>query len=230
MTLAPGSPVGPYEIVDLVGSGGMGEVYRARDPRLGRSVAIKVLPERFARSTDRLRRFEREARAAGALTHPGILTVFDVGTHDGMPYIVTELLDGETLRTALRTQRFGVRQSVVWAIEVARALACAHDAGILHRDLKPENLFLTRDGRVKILDFGIAKLFQPEGGTARDAETATRETLDGGVAGTAAYMSPEQIRDEPLDERCDVFALGATLFEMLTQRAPFAAPTPMRST
>ncbi len=203
----------------------MGEVYRARDPRLGRHVAIKVLPERFAHSADRLRRFEREARSAGALSHPNILTVFDVGSQDGTPYLVSELLEGETLRIALQRQPLGVRQSLSLGLQVARGLICAHEAGILHRDLKPENLFMTRDGQLKILDFGLAKLVHPEGDASPVADTATRDTDEGRVVGTAAYMSPEQIRGEPLDERCDIFALGAILFELMSRGPAFAGPS-----
>jgi eukaryotic-like serine/threonine-protein kinase len=222
VALVAGMVVGPYQVLELVGAGGMGEVYRALDPRLGRHVALKVLPDRFAHSAERLHRFEREARATGALNHPNILTVFDVGTEGGMPYIVSELLEGETLCALLRTQRVGVRQSLSLALQAAQGLASAHDAGILHRDLKPENLFLTRDGRLKILDFGLAKLMQPESGASPDALTATGE-LDGGrIAGTAAYMSPEQIRGERLDARCDIFALGAILYELVSGRPPFA--------
>jgi tetratricopeptide (TPR) repeat protein len=212
---------GPYEVVDLLGAGGMGEVYRAHDSRLHRDVALKVLPERFAHSADRLSRFEREARLAGALNHPNILTVFDIGSHDGSPYLVCELLEGETLHARLRLERMDVRQVLYLALQLARGLGCAHEAGILHRDLKPSNLFLTRDGRLKILDFGLAKLVQAELGTAREASTSTQDTDAGRAAGTAAYMSPEQIRDEHLDARCDIFALGAVLYESLAQRPPF---------
>jgi serine/threonine protein kinase len=221
VALLAGSRIGPYELLELLGTGGMGEVYRARDPRLGREVAIKVLPERFAHSADRVARFEREARAAGSLSHPNVLTVFDVGSQDGIHYLVSELLEGETMQAFLRFERPSLRQSLLLALEVARGLACAHQAGILHRDLKPENLFLTRAGPLKILDFGLAKLVQPDDGASPLSRTVTRDTDTGGLLGTAAYMSPEQIRDEPLDGRSDIFALGAILYELLSQRPAF---------
>ena len=222
MRLSAGTRLGPYEVAELLGAGGMGEVYRAHDPRLGRDVALKVLPERYANSADRLRRFEREARVAGALNHPNVLTVFDVGTQDGSPYLVSELLKGQTLHAVLRRGRMDVRQALYVALQLARGLACAHEAGIVHRDLKPGNIFVTGDGRVKILDFGLAKLVQPEGGSDRRAQTITDDTRSGRAAGTAAYMSPEQIRGESVDARGDVFALGAILYEMLARRPAFA--------
>ena len=219
LSIAPGTRLGPYEIVGLIGAGGMGEVYRARDPRLRRDVAVKVLPEAFARSPERLRRFAQEARAAGALTHPNVLTVFDVGSQDGTHYLVSELLDGETLQERLRRgEPIGVAEGLTLIVEVAKGAASAHEAGVLHRDLKPANVFVTRDGRVKILDFGVAKLLQPD---QAGAEGATATTNAGGPVGTAAYMSPEQIRDEPLDGRSDVFAMGAILYELVTGRTPF---------
>ena len=168
MTLAAGSKLGPYEILAPLGAGGMGEVYRAKDPRLGRDVAIKVLPATFSQDPDRLKRFEAEARAAGVLNHPGITAVYDFGTHDGAPYIVTELLEGETLRSRLGAGAVSVRKAIDYGVQMAKGLAAAHEKGIVHRDLKPENLFLTRDGRVKILDFGLAKL-KPE--TAESGQT-----------------------------------------------------------
>src|SRR5215471_11460169 len=163
MTLAEGSKLGPYEIVSLLGAGGMGEVYRARDPRLGRDVAIKVLPSSFSDNSDRLRRFAQEAKAAGILNHPNITAVFDIGDHEGSPYVVQELLEGETLRSILAGRKLPQRKAVEYALQMAHGLAAAHDKGIVHRDLKPENLFVTKDGRVKILDFGLAKLTQVEG-------------------------------------------------------------------
>src|SRR5215468_6646891 len=158
MTVAAGSRLGPYEILSPLGAGGMGEVYRAKDPRLGREVAIKVLPASLSRDADRLRRFEQEARAAGVLNHPNITAVYDVGTHDGSPYIVQELLEGETLRSELASGELSPRIAIDYALQIAHGLAAAHEKAIVHRDLKPENLFVTRDGRVKILDFGLAKL------------------------------------------------------------------------
>ena len=167
MTLAAGSKLGPYEILGQIGAGGMGEVYRAKDPRLGRDVAIKVLPASLSQGADRLRRFEQEARAAGVLNHPNITAVYDIGTHQDAPYVVQELLEGETLRTALSGGRIAQRKAIDYALQIAHGLAAAHEKGIVHRDLKPENLFITNDGRVKILDFGLAKLTlneaRPEG-------------------------------------------------------------------
>jgi hypothetical protein len=204
MTLAPHSRLGPYEIVAPIGAGGMGAVYRAKDPRLGRDVAIKVLPASFFEDADRLRRFEQEARAAGALNHPGITAVFDVGTHDGAPYLVQELLEGETLRAALASGRLSPRRAVDDAVQIAQGLAAAHEKGIVHRDLKPENLFVTRDGRVKILDFGLAKLASEGGeGSGTNLPTPTRGTEPGVVLGTLGYMSPEQVRGRPADARSD---------------------------
>src|SRR2546423_12305825 len=158
MILSAGLRLGPYEISTSVGSGGMGEVYRARDARLGRDVAVKVLPERFSKDQERLRRFEQEARAAGALNHPNVLTIFDIGSHEGMPYVVSELLEGVTLGEELKNGPLPIRKVLDYAAKVARGLAAAHDKGIFHRDLKPDNIFVTTDGRIKILDFGLAKL------------------------------------------------------------------------
>jgi len=200
----------------------MGEVYRARDPRLARDGAIKVLPASISEDPDRLRRFEQEARAAGMLNHPNITAVYDFGFHDGAPYVVQELLEGETLRTALAGGKLPQRRAVENAIEIARGLAAAHDKGIVHRDLKPENVFVTSDGRVKILDFGLAKLTQSEAdGGATNVPTMTRGTEPGVVLGTLGYMSPEQVRGKPADQRSDIFALGAMLYEMLSGKRAF---------
>src|SRR6202047_5295262 len=165
MNLTPGARLGPYEIISLLGAGGMGEVYRARDSRLKREVAVKVLPQAFSLDADRLRRFEQEALATAALHHPNILAVFDLGTNEGSPYVVSELLEGETLRERLRSGSIALRKTLDYALQIAHGLAAAHEKGIVHRDLKPENLFLTKDGRVKILDFGLAKLTQAESGS-----------------------------------------------------------------
>ena len=225
MGLKVGSSLGPYEIVSLLGAGGMGEVYRARDPRLSRDVAVKVLPGSLAGDAGRLRRFEHEARAAGILNHPNLTTVYDVGREGGVSYVVEELLEGETLRVALARGPLPPSEALDIAVQVARGLAAAHEKGIVHRDLKPENLFRTREGRVKILDFGLAKLLpDPVAGEASRLPTASALTAQGVVLGTLAYMSPEQLRGNGrVDTRSDVFSLGVVLYEMLTGRRPFDA-------
>ena len=225
MSLATGTKLGPYEIVSLLGAGGMGEVYRARDSRLKREVAIKVLPRTLSADADRLRRFEQEALATAALNHPNILAVFDIGTTDGAPYVVSELLEGETLRERLRSGAIPVRKTLEYAMQIARGLAAAHEKGIVHRDLKPENLFLTKDGRVKILDFGLAKLTQPETGDQTPA-TMTHVTEAGVVMGTAGYMSPEQVRGAAVGPRSDIFSFGAILYEMVSGKRAFHRETP----
>jgi TolB-like protein len=216
--------VGPYRVEALVGAGGMGEVYRAHDARLNRDVAVKFLPQEFVSDVDRLRRFEQEARATAALNHPNILSVHDVGTYDGVPYFVCELLSGETLRARLQRGPQSIREVANYGVQLARGLAAAHDRGIVHRDVKPENLFITTDGRLKILDFGVAKAVAPAD-VKDDMPTATsvRLTEPGRIVGTVPYMSPEQVRGAPTDSRSDVFAVGAVLFEMLTGRAAFEA-------
>ncbi|MEO8191252.1 MAG: protein kinase [Acidobacteriota bacterium] len=222
MTLAAGSRLGPYEIVAPIGAGGMGEVWRARDPRLGREVAIKVLPASFSADADRLRRFEQEARAAGILNHPNITAVLDIGEHEGAPYVVQELLEGETLRQTLAGGKLSARRAIDYAIQIAHGLAAAHEKGIVHRDLKPENLFATKDGRVKILDFGLARMTQAEeGGQATNLPTATAGTEPGVVLGTLGYMSPEQVRGKTADARSDIFSFGAILYEMLAGQRAF---------
>jgi len=225
MKLAAGERLGPYEVVAPLGVGGMGEVYRARDPRIGRDVAIKVLPASFAADPDRLGRFEQEARAAGGLNHPNLLVVFDLGTHQGSPYLVTELLEGETLRERLQRDAVPPRKATDWAAQIAEAAAAAHERGVIHRDIKPENVFLTRDERIKLLDFGLAKLVLGDALPAADEATRTRQTDPGSVLGTPGYMAPEQVRAEPVDERTDVFALGIVLAEMLTGSHPFQQGT-----
>jgi Tol biopolymer transport system component len=222
MTLAAGSKLGPYEILGPIGAGGMGEVYRARDPRLGREVAIKVLPASFSADPDRLRRFEREARAAGLLNHPNITAVYDIGSYEAAPYVVQELLEGVTLRARLARGRLPPRTAIQYAKPIALGLAAAHEKGIVHRDLKPENLFVTKDERVKILDFGLAKLtHQEEAGPLSNLPTATPTTDSGTVMGTVGYMSPEQVRGKPADARSDIFSFGAILYEMLSGRRAF---------
>src|SRR4051812_37529049 len=227
MAIAPGTKLGPYEIVSPVGAGGMGEVYRARDQRLGRDVAIKVLPASLSRDAERLRRFEQEARAAAALNHPDIRAVFDIGTHDGSPYLVTELLEGETLRERMQARALSPRKAVDYAQQIARGLVAAHEKGILHRDLKPENIFVTGGGQVKILDFGLAKLMQPEGSaSASDSPTLASGTAAGVVLGTVGYMSPEQVRGLAVDARSDLFSLGTILYEMVSGKRAFGGDTP----
>src|ERR1700736_2016238 len=223
MPLSSGTRFGPYEITAPLGAGGMGEVYRARDTRLDREVAIKVLPEFVSSDPDRLWRFEQEARAAAALNHPNILAVYQMGTYEGMPYLVSELLEGETLRESLRRGPVVLRKAIDYGVQIAHGLAAAHEKGIVHRDLKPENLFVTKDGRVKILDFGLAKLERPdsEGSGQTNMPTATRGTEPGVVLGTLGYMSPEQVRGRPADPRSDIFAFGAILYEMLSGKRAF---------
>ncbi len=223
MTIAKGVSLGPYEIVAHIGAGGMGDVWRARDSRIGRDVAVKILPESWGEGDERVRRFEQEARAAGALNHPGLVTIFDVGTTSGSPYIVMELLEGQTLRDAIGKgdpQPLPLRKAIDYGQQIASALAVAHEKGIIHRDLKPENLFITADDRVKILDFGLAKLAAdaPESDVTH---TQRHLTSAGIVVGTPGYMSPEQARAQSLDHRTDIFSLGTVLYEMVTGKCPF---------
>ncbi|HEV8610610.1 MAG TPA: protein kinase, partial [Thermoanaerobaculia bacterium] len=223
MTLSPGARLGPYEIVSPLGAGGMGEVYRARDTRLERAVAIKVLPARLAADADALARFEREARAVAALSHPNILAIHDFGSDGGVVYAVAELLEGATLRERLATGALPSRKAVEYAVQAAQGLAAAHERGIVHRDLKPENVFVTNDGRVKLLDFGLARLRGAESAMGRETEapTAAIATEPGVVMGTVGYMSPEQVRGQAADHRSDIFALGAVLYEMLSGKRAF---------
>ncbi len=219
-----GQSIGPYKIISLLGAGGMGEVYRAHDSRLGRDVALKLLPDSFAGGTEGVRRFQQEARAASALNHPNILAIYDIGEHDGSPYIVSELLEGETLREKFSSVPLATRKALDYALQTARGLAAAHDKGIVHRDLKPDNLFVTKDGRVKILDFGIAKLMQQSaagGELETEAPTLMVHTNSGMVIGTAGYMSPEQVRGRSVDTRSDIFSFGAILYEALSGRRAF---------
>lgn len=220
-----GHQVGPYLLSELVGAGGMGDVYRAADSRLGRDVAIKVLPEAFSGNPDLLPRFEQEARAAAALNHPNILAVFDVGKHEGAPYIVSELLEGQTLRDALNGGALPIRHAIDYAIQMANGLAAAHEKGIVHRDVKPENLFITTDGRVKILDFGVAKLVRRRTVDSELPPRRAESTVPGALIGTVGYMSPEQVRGESVDHRSDIFSFGAVLYEMVTGRRAFERGT-----
>ena len=227
MALSPNTRFGRYEIRSLLGKGGMGEVYRARDPKLGRDVAVKVLSAALSVDAERLRRFEQEAQAAGALNHPNILAIHDIGTHDRAPYIVSELLEGETLREQMNGRAIPARKAVDYALQIARGLAAAHARGIVHRDLKPENIFVTRGGHIKILDFGLAKLVRPQFTHEVDMSAPTLQvnTTPGQVMGTVGYMSPEQVRGEAVDHRTDIFAFGTVLYEMLSGKPAFRGQT-----
>jgi len=223
MTLSHGTNIGRYEIRSQLGAGGMGEVYQARDPKINRDVAIKVLPAAFSSDADRLRRFEQEVQATGKLNHPNILAVYDVETHNGAPYVVYELLEGETLRERLRGGAVSTRKAVDFASQIANGLSAAHGKGIVHRDLKPDNIFITNDGHVKILDFGLAKLLESSSDTDNQTDVLTRKvnTDPGAVMGTAGYMSPEQVRGRPVDHRTDIFSFGAVFYEMLSGKRAF---------
>jgi len=221
--IGSGTRIGPYEVIAWLGAGGMGDVYRARDARLGRDVALKLIAGASAADPSRVHRFEQEARAAGQINHPNILSVYDVGVHDGVPFIVSELLEGESLRNRLQKSAIPLRKAVDYARQAAEALASAHEKGVVHRDIKPDNLFLTADGRLKILDFGIAKLRAAD--DAHGGPGALTNTAEGTVVGTAGYMSPEQVRGEPVDGRSDIFSLGAVIYEMVTGRQAFSRPT-----
>lgn len=234
VTIAAGVRIGPYQILGPLGAGGMGEVYRARDERIGRDVAVKIIPASFAENVDRLGRFEQEARAAGALNHPNLVTIHELGRHEGAPYIAMELLEGHTLRELLDERGPGAsrddaqrgspipqRKAIDYAVQIASGLAAAHERGVVHRDLKPENIFVTADGRVKILDFGLAKQAGDDTSNQPDAATAKRDTAPGTVMGTVGYMSPEQVRGQAVDHRTDIFSFGSVLYEMLTGRRAF---------
>jgi Tol biopolymer transport system component len=222
MALAAGTKLDGYEVLSLLGEGGMGEVYRARDPVLKREVAIKVLPQFFSQDPERMRRFQQEAQAAAALNHPNILAVYQLGNFEGTTYLVAELLDGGTLRQELTYGALPARKAIDYGVQIAHGLAAAHEKGIVHRDLKPENIFITRDARAKILDFGLAKLMLPEDG---ETVTAHDQTTPGQVMGTAGYMAPEQVRGEAVDHRADIFAFGAILYELVTRERAFKKPT-----
>src|SRR5260370_14640226 len=219
-----GQLFGHYRVLEKIGSGGMGEVFRARDERLGRDVALKLIRPASSNNPDHLRRFEQEARAAAALNHPNILAIYDVGFEGTTPYIVSELLEGKNLRQRLSEGTIPVREAADYALQIAQGLTAAHDRLIVHRDLKPENLFLTNDGRVKILDFGVAKLQTPAEET-RSIESLTTVTKHGTVIGTVAYMSPEQLRAKPVDHRSDIFSFGAILYEMMAGSRAFHCET-----
>src|SRR5579862_7658122 len=222
MPLAPGTMLGQYEILSPLGVGGMGEVYVARDSRLHREVAIKVLPQLISLEQDRLFRFEQEARAAAALNHPNILSVYQMGTYMGIPYMVSELLEGRTLGETLRSGQMPLRKVLDYGVQIARGLAAAHEKGIVHRDLKPDNLFVTKDGRIKILDFGLAKMVERK--ESERAPNAT-VTVPGLTLGTIGYMAPEQVRGLQADSRSDIFSLGVILYEMVLGKRAFDKPT-----
>lgn len=219
MALTSGTKLGPYEIQSPLGAGGMGEVYRARDTRLERIVAIKILPAAFASDADRLVRFQQEARVLSALNHPNLVTIFDVGNQDSCYYLVCELLEGETLRERLNSGPLALRKAVDYGIQMANGLGAAHEKGIVHRDLKPDNIFITKDGRVRILDFGLAKSTTAAG--ENTATIASPATVSGVVMGTVGYMSPEQVRGKAVDLRSDIFSFGAILYEMAAGQRAF---------
>ena len=222
-----GTTIAHYQITDKIGQGGMGEVYRASDTKLDREVAIKVLPEGFANDPERLSRFEREAKTLAALNHPNIMVIHDVGLHERIPYLVTELLEGRTLRDALKGGSLSSSRTMDYTQQVAHGMAAAHGKGIIHRDLKPENLFVTKDGQIKVLDFGLAKLnAPPKEDSLTESEASTQP---GRVLGTPAYMSPEQVRGEPADARSDIFSFGCVGFEMLTGGRAFGRDTPVET-
>ena len=227
MPLQAGARLGPYEIIALIGAGGMGEVWLATELRLGRKVALKLLPAELTRDPVRIQRFEQEARAASALTHPNVCTIHALGeTDDAQHYIAMEYVEGETLRQRLSTTRLSIREALDIAIQVAAALSAAHAAGIIHRDIKPENVMRRPDGFVKVLDFGLAKLAPAARDVAAADTTRTMLKTDAGlVVGTAAYMSPEQARGQEVDARTDIWSLGVLLYEMVAGRSPFAGPT-----
>ncbi|HET9795519.1 MAG TPA: serine/threonine-protein kinase, partial [Thermoanaerobaculia bacterium] len=226
MTLASGTRLGPYEILSPIGAGGMGEVYRARDARLGREVAVKTLPAEMSQSADRLGRFEQEARSASALDHPNIIAVYDIGRSGDVVYMAMQLVEGRTLREMLEAAPFPPRRVLDLGCQIAEGLASAHAAGIVHRDLKPENVMISKDGFVKILDFGLAKLAEPSPGNVSDMPTqAAPSTTPGTIMGTVGYMSPEQASGAKTDFRSDQFSLGTMLYEMSTGKKAFQRPT-----
>src|SRR5262245_762498 len=228
LIMRSGDRLGPYEIISQLGSGGMGEVYRARDTRLAREVAIKILPAEFSNKKDRLERFEQEARSASALNHPNIIAVYDVGSQNGISYIAMELVDGNTVRELLTDGRIALRRTVSIAAQFADGLAKAHAAGIIHRDLKPENLMITQDNFVKILDFGLAKTsdLPSIGGSVLSTVAKTGE---GTILGTVGYMSPEQASGKLVDFRSDQFSFGSILYEMITGKRAFARDSAVQS-
>jgi eukaryotic-like serine/threonine-protein kinase len=225
MAIRSGTKLGQYEVIAPLGAGGMGEVYRARDVILKREVAIKIMPPAYSSDPQRLHRFQQEAEVTATLNHPNVLSLYHIGEHDGCPYLVTELLEGETLRQRLRGGALPVRSAIDFGVQIARGLAAAHEKGIVHRDLKPDNLFVTKDSRIKILDFGLAKLIHPEPENDLTATTIERQTDAGVILGTVGYMAPEQVRGCRADARADIFAVGAILYEMLVGKRAFKGAT-----
>jgi serine/threonine protein kinase len=226
--MTAGEKIGPYEITGFLGAGAMGEVHRARDPRLGREVAIKTLPASLGAEAERVKRFDLEVRAAGSLNHPNILTVYDAGTFEGVPYLVSELLEGDTLRARLKDGPLPLRRALELGAQAANGLAAAHARGIVHRDLKPENLFVTTQGALKILDFGLAKLVEKNGGSLLEGDSlAGTMTAAGVFMGTVGYIAPEQARGLQATAASDVFALGCVLYEMVTGTRAFHKDSPL---
>ena len=226
MPLTVGERLGPYEINGLIGKGGMGEVYRARDTRLGRTVAIKVLPAEFSAQEERLRRFEQEAQVLGALNHPNLLAIHDVGSQNGTHFLVSELLEGESLGERLQQGALPVRKAMDLGVQIAKGLAAAHEKGIVHRDLKPRNIMVTPAGVVKVLDFGLARVAEETASDKEDSPTITiSPTRAGVILGTAGYMSPEQARGMPVDNRADIWAFGCVVYEMVTGKPAFPGAT-----
>jgi serine/threonine protein kinase len=226
MTLQSGSRLGRYEVDGLIASGGMGDVYRARDIRLNRRVALKVLAANVVSDPERLTRFTQEARTTALINHPNIVAVYDVGSEEGLPFVVSELLRGETLRARLKDGALPERMAVSHALDIAQGLIAAHHLGVVHRDLKPENIFVTDDGRLKILDFGLAKCRNETLGLPDDS---SKSTQPGTILGTVGYMSPEQVRGAVVDERADIFSLGVILYELVAGGAPFERETPIET-
>lgn len=230
MSLSLGARLGSYEITSLLGSGGMGQVYRAKDLKLGRDVAIKVLREELASDPERLRRFEQEARSASSLNHPNIITIYDIDKHGATPFIAMEYVEGKTLRGVLSEGRLPIKKLLQLSTQIVEGLAKAHSSGIVHRDLKPENLMVSADGFVKILDFGLAKLLRLPSGTGSEVETLSRkDTIPGSILGTVGYMSPEQAKGQPADFRSDLFSFGAIVYEMATGKRAFQRESPIQT-
>jgi serine/threonine protein kinase len=226
MTLHTGSRLGRYEVDSLIGSGSMGDVYRARDTRLNRAVALKVLAANVVADPERLTRFAQEARTTALISHPNIVEVYDIGAEEGLPFVVSELLKGVTLRARIARGPLPVRIAVSYALEIAHGLTAAHHLGVVHRDLKPENVFVTDDGRLKILDFGLAKCRHETLGVT---DTSSKSTQPGTILGTVGYMSPEQVKGATVDDRSDIFSVGVILYEMIAGRAPFDRETPIET-